>query len=785
MISRPGFLLPKRARRLNPVWWVGLTTLVIVLAAVFAVIRLNDRAVEERQASTYLAQMDRSLLIEGGMEWYAFIQSAIAPETAAALDESRAQTLAALAGLRALKGDDRHTQNVVTSIESVHTAVDEALANIAAGTESQASQFVFHTSVITPRFASAIEAVATTRAAYDARARQAERIAVIGAAGSLVTAALIAGLMFWRALHISRRSAVLAAEQRAAQASEARFRALVQNATDIVAVVDPAGFVQYISPAAEHILGAPPAHWLGQSLIALVHPDDVESVRATEDLVNLAADDVPSLTVRVRHQNGEWRFLEVLTRNLLADPHVGGIVLNARDVTERKGLESELSRQAFSDALTGLPNRALLIDRLTHALARGERLAGAVAVLYLDLDNFKLVNDSLGHEAGDALLAAVATRLQNGIRTGDTLARLGGDEFIILLEDIAGSDEAIEVACRILDAVAAPFPLHDREIFVNVSIGIALSTPDCDASDLLRDADTAMYVAKRRGKAGYELFTPEMHAQSANRLMLETTLRHALDRREFELHYQPVVDLASGRIAEMEALLRWRHPERGLLYPGDFIPIAEETGLILPIGRWVLAEAAHQTRTWQHQYPSQPPLTVSVNLSARQFQDGALMQDVTDILAETGLSPDNLKLEITESALIENVEETVATLTSLKHLGVRVAIDDFGTGYSSLAYLQQFPVDILKIDRSFVQRLEGRSEATALARNIVDLGKALHLTVTGEGIETGEQLAALRELGCEQGQGYYFDRPMCAEALGALLAARTSYSMCEAGDEAA
>jgi Amt family ammonium transporter len=453
------------------------------------------------------------------------------------------------------------------------------------------------------------------------------------------------------------------------------------------------------------------------------------------------------------------------------------------DITERKALEEQLSYQAFHDSLTSLPNRALFMDRLEHAFARGRHDQESVAVLFLDLDGFKVVNDSLGHDAGDQLLVKVSQKLAACLRSSDlvtrigepelpmmTVARLGGDEFAILLEDIKNASDVIRIAERIMQQLQQPLLLRDREVFISASIGIALSTPEHHrAEDLLRDADVALYRAKNAGKASYMIFDTTMHGLALERLELETGLRRALERGELRVHYQPKVSLETGKIVGMEALVRWEHPEQGLIPPGDFIPIAEETGMIIPLGEWVLREACRQARLWQAQHPIDPPLSISVNLSLRQFQQPALVEAIADVLHETELEPSQLKLEITESVMMEDVEAVIATLDALHRLGVRLAIDDFGTGYSSLSYLRRFPVDILKIDRSFVHGLGKDMEGTAIVHAAITLAHNLGMQIVAEGIETEEQLDQLRALGCDQGQGYYFSKPLPPDAAGALL----------------
>jgi diguanylate cyclase (GGDEF)-like protein len=432
-----------------------------------------------------------------------------------------------------------------------------------------------------------------------------------------------------------------------------------------------------------------------------------------------------------------------------------------RNYTERKILERQLAHQAFHDALTGLPNRALFSDRLEHALTRATRRGVLVAVLFLDLDRFKVVNDSLGHDVGDQLLAAVADLLRSCVRSGDTVARLGGDEFTVLLEDLATPADASHVAERIMAAMQAPFQLAGHEVCVSASLGIALSAGKASTpEDLLRDADAALYRAKARGRGRCELFDAPMRAQAMARLEIETGLR---------VHYQPMVELGTGRVAGVEALARWQHPTRGFVPPSDFIALAEESSLILPLSRWVLFESCRQASEWHRRYPNRPPLTVSVNLSVRQFQHPALVDEVAEALRETALPPGCLSLEITESMMMEAAEATSVILRDLKALGVRLAIDDFGTGYSSLGYLKRFPVDTLKIDRTFVAGLGQDPEDTAIVHAVIRLAHTLGLAVTAEGVETAAQRDDLRATGCELGQGYYFAKPLPPESLEALL----------------
>jgi diguanylate cyclase (GGDEF)-like protein len=431
----------------------------------------------------------------------------------------------------------------------------------------------------------------------------------------------------------------------------------------------------------------------------------------------------------------------------------------------------QLARQAFRDPLTGLPNRALFMDRLAHALTRTERRGEQLAVLFLDLDRFKVVNDSLGHGVGDQLLVGVSQRLAACLRPEDTIARLGGDEFAILLEDIKDDKAPTSVADRLTGELQQAFLVEGREVVITVSIGIAMSTARrMTPEDILRDADLAMYHAKGKGKARYEIFDKSMNAPVQERMDLELDLRNAVTRGEFVLHYQPVVELPTGRIVEVEALVRWQHPQRGLLFPGDFVGLSEETGLIVPLGRWVLHEACRQARQWQLAAAPGMNLAISVNLSARQLQQPGLVEEIAAVLRETRLEPGALRLEITETVVMHDAPATLAKLEALKALGVQLAIDDFGTGYSSLGYLKRFPVDTLKIDRSFVKGVGKNVEDSAIVRAVITVAKSLGLSVTAEGIENADQLEQLRALGCDHGQGYYFAKPMPSDRLPALLA---------------
>jgi diguanylate cyclase (GGDEF)-like protein/PAS domain S-box-containing protein len=572
----------------------------------------------------------------------------------------------------------------------------------------------------------------------------------------LVSVAVVGGTLFL--LVVTPMTDVIRKQER----NEARFSSLVQHSSDLVALIDADTTILYVSPSVERVLGHKVSELQGASFADLIHPE-----QRSLALNFLLSERNESLEFSLRKSDGSWLEVETLRTNLLADPHVEGIVLNTRDISERKAFESQLQHHAFYDSVTDLANRALFKDRVNHALAQAKRSRQAVSAMFLDLDDFKVVNDSFGHATGDALLKAVGKRLISCLRAGDTVARLGGDEFAILLEET--TDIApVEVAQRMMRSFEAPFRIEDKEINIRASLGIAFANGkegDAASEELLRNADVAMYVAKSQGKGRCEVYQPTTHKMVMGQLELKSDLQRALAKGEFILHYQPLITLETERISGLEALVRWEHPTRGTIPPADFIPLAEESGLIIPLGQWVLQTACEEAQRLHGKYPQEPQLTMSVNLSARQLQSPEIVATVRDALRESGLNPSSLTLEVTESAMMRNIELSILRLQELRALNVRIAIDDFGAGYSSLGYIRQFPVDILKVDKTFIDRIDEGDEEMALAAAIIEMAKVLNLSPVAEGVERIEQFERLVELGCDFAQGYYFAKPASKEVV--------------------
>ena len=587
------------------------------------------------------------------------------------------------------------------------------------------------------------------------------QLEVVTASFLVLTAIIIAVLLF------RRRQQFAILQQVSLQRSEDRFRTLTEESADIVLITNLGGVIKYVSPSAKLTLAADPGTLLGKSIFDTVHPEDV---RQLKQLLTVAQNQSLKVEFRVRHSDGRWLDFECVIRNLLDRENINGLVLNAREITDRKKVQEQLIFSASHDQLTGLPNRVLFLDRLQVVIDRIHRHRQTTAgVLFIDVDEFKVVNDCLGHAAGDEFIVEVGNRLRGCMRSDGTVARIGGDEFTVLLEDIAEPSDAIRVAQRIQAAVAGPFLLLGQEVCKSVSIGIALASSDDSAESVVHNADLAMYRAKAKGKACSELFDSTMHEQVMGQLQLEVRLRRGLQNQEFRLHYQPIVEVATGLVEGFEALLRWKPANCDLVPPGVFISVAEQSGLIVPISDWVLTEACREAGTWHRQYPDEPPLYVSINVSAKHFSHPGFIGHVRKALEKTGIPPRCVKIELTESVAMNDAPSTEETMSQLRALGVKLSIDDFGTGYSSLSYLRRFPVDTLKIDQSFIAAMETERGNCAIVSTVVALGRNLGLQVVAEGVETLSQLEKLRRISCDAAQGYFFSKPVPSDAIGGVI----------------
>ncbi len=550
-------------------------------------------------------------------------------------------------------------------------------------------------------------------------------------------------------------------------ANDEAFRALVQHLQDIITVHDTQGVTLYESPSTSRLLGYPPGALVGRIPFDSIHPKDL--ARAREAFAKLLNGEPPKTPVefRFRHAKGHWIHLEALGNNLLDHPGIRGVVITSRDVSERKKAEKQAQYLSQHDVLTGLPNRLLMQDRLHQAIIQARRGGGVVALMFIDLDRFKTVNDSFGRVIGDALLKQVAERLRNCLRDTDTVARLGGDEFIIMIPDAATAQVVGEVAQRVLSEFSRPFSDRDQEMYVSASIGISLFPRDgTDPDELVKHADRAMYSAKDSGRNMYRYFTEDLNHEVREKVMLESGLRRAIDRGELRLFYQPTIDLHTKQVIGAESLVRWQHPTLGLIFPGKFIPVAEESDLIFRLGEWVLRAACKQLHDWQQQGFALP---VAVNVSARQFRDPKLADLVVEVMSDSRVDPHLVQIELTETAIMQDAHASVMTLERLKSRGVSISIDDFGIGYSSLSYLKRLPLDTLKIDQSFVRDIATDNNDAAIVRAIIGLARSLGIKVLAEGVEDDTQLSFLNNYGCNYGQGFLFGRPVVPEVFVELV----------------
>ena len=757
---------PESPRRISPgrVLVAGAITLALVGGAVGAS-SLLSYAEDHYRVADAAADVHTGIIQSSDLS--GDIAASVGPPSAALVTEAskvRDQLLADIGTVRRSGFDGRDLVSLDNEVRAYVGSEDRLLQLSMQGRTQDAK------SLDTQNDVTAAGLAALTSAEVAELRGLADRAAQLANDGILLLAALVVltvvGALLWDGR--GRRRFV---EARAKAEGQVRFEAMVEQGSDLLVLTDTAGMQTYASPALEHLLGYRRDAPAAQHLSELASTDDRSILR---DLLAqaLRSSKAGPADLRLRHADGSTRTMEVNVVDLHGVREVGAVLWSAHDVTDRRQLEAELERSSFEDALTGLANRAMFGDRVVQALSRAARTGHTTAVLLADLDGFKAVNDSLGHEVGDTVLVEMAARLTTCVRPGDTVGRMGGDEFAILLEDLADIRWAQTVADQVVEIVRQPMRVADTEIRLGVSIGIARSIAGGDtAQAMVRNADVAMYAAKNQGRGCWAHYDADMHAQAEEQRQLSDALDGALERHELEVYYQPTLTLATGEVEGTEALLRWHHPQLGLLQPATFIPLAEQSGQIVPIGRWVLEQACLQARMWQNRFPSPRPRNMCVNLSGRQFADPTLVADVASILRETFVDPQTIVLEITETVVMCDVDMVTARLHELKDLGVRLAIDDFGTGYSSLAYLREFPIDILKIDRSFVEAASsGAAGGEALVRAIVDLAAGLHLATIAEGIEHQDQADFLMSLGCTTGQGYLFARPMPSAALARLLA---------------
>jgi diguanylate cyclase (GGDEF)-like protein/PAS domain S-box-containing protein len=760
-------VLPRSPVRLRA-WLLMLSVPLVFALVALGLLAMQRQANEQRMEAQAMLQLDADATQVSALKWEAIARHNLDPRTGA-------QLTAAVQRLRGdVEGDwlDPEMQPLAVAATRYESALSKEMVHLLRGDLAGAMRL--DTRLSDPAFGRLRRAIRDRAGEKASSAALSAAVARWGSLAVIIIGTFVIGYLIIGFERGRRRSADVQAKETLHREAEERLEALLEGASDVVLVLDSRGEVLYASAPVETMLGLRGDALAGMNVAAVLSE---QTARETLAVLGRLADTpggAQALEWRLVRRDGVRIDAEANVVNQLHHPRVSGFVVNVRDVSARKALEEELRHRAFHDPLTGLPNRELLELRTVHALELLDRRDHRVALLFLDLDDFKYVNDSLGHEAGDQLLKEVSRRLAGCLRGADTLARLGGDEFAVLIEDVTSLGDVSELAERLLHSLEPVIELRGKPTYVHASIGIALSeetdrpeNPSEWGAELLRNADTAMYEAKRHGKNCFAMFETSLHRAALRRLDEKASLQQALERGQFVLHYQPIVALEDGGIAGMEALVRWEHPERGLVPPLEFVPHAEETGLIVPLGRWVLQEACRQAAAWRAERPGER-LSMSVNVSGKQLQQPSFVDDVRQALAASGLAPETLVLEITESALIEDTDADADRLRQLRELGVRLAIDDFGTGYSALSYLRRFPFDMIKIDRSFVRSMSTPQDA-ALVEGIITLARGLQLPVVAEGIEEDGQLSALRELHCALGQGYLFARLLDASGASDLL----------------
>jgi len=751
---------------------------------IFTGLSLLEKADHNWRVEVQVRQVEAHANRVSSLEWKTKARRDVNFVSQAEFQQAEGEIVRITRALAEEKGHSRHLEELRDTCADYLANVNRELALVHSGQFDRATDLDVET--VAPSFRDVqrmVDQVSEEQGQAAERTVATSRIGLIVAA--LFSTAMI--LLYFQRMSVQRnRADVALAERAAALSNEGRFRTLTENSADVIMITDTPGTIAYMSPSVEAVLGWKDDSLVGSNLAELIHGEDIALVQAALAAV-LARGGSSTIEFRMRHADDRWLDFSSLLRNLVNDPNIKGLLFNARDITRDKQAQEVVDFNASHDLLTRLPNRAVFMDRLQMVLDRKKRHPEThAALLFLDLDDLKVVNETLGHDSGDVVIIEFGQRLRACVREVDTvarprdlrlldgnpgtIARLGGDEFIVLLEDVSDPSDAIRVAQRIQEMMKLPFLVHGQQIFKGVSIGISFTSEETDVRTMLANADVAMYRAKTNGKSRFEVYDEAMHAQITRRLDMERALRTALENNEFRVYYQPIVSLATGRIAGVEALVRWERPGVGLVSPAAFIPIAEEIGLIVELGRWVLVEACRQTAKWVGTGFETGPY-VSVNVSARQFAYPAFVEHVRSALRETGLDPHRLKVELTEGTAMIDPERAVDVMLELAEMGVTLSLDDFGTGYSSLSALRRFPVRTIKIDRSFVSSIHVNSQLAAIVTTICGLARILCMEVVAEGLENVEQLEKLKAISCDFAQGYLLSRPVVAESITPLLGA--------------